>query len=574
MKKIVDTQSIFYNHFESLKKYPKWLFAPVIFLLKKLFHEQEVNEFLAKHAHLEGFEFVEAVVEHFNVSYKSSSKEKLNIPSSGKVIIVANHPLGALDALCLIMLVKEVRQDIKIVANELLSYFPGISPLIIPVDAMNGKSKKESIKDLYKALDDENVLIIFPSGEVSRARPTGVKDTKWNKGFLTFAKKANAPILPIYIKARNSSFFYTASMLSKSFATLLLPNEMFKKKNGVLEYKIGEIIPYKFIAEMSILTDKQAVLLIQKHLYKIARKKQGIIKTQSPIAHPENRQALKSELQSAELLGYASDKKLIYLAQYKKDSPLMREIGRLREFTFRQVEEGTGGKRDIDRYDEYYKHIVLWDDDDLEIVGSYRIGESDYIMEKYGKSGFYSNTLFEYEEGMDEYLKNSVELGRSFVQPRYWGSRALDYLWQGVGAYLHKNRHINYLFGPVTLSNSYPKINKNMIIHFYAHYFAPPKKLVSEKEPFVISRYERKEVESLYSGKSYKDDFRVLKNKLPLGTSVPTLYKQYAELCDEGGIFFAGFNVDHEFGDCVDSFIVVKVGKIKKTKKSRYIKGL
>lgn len=569
---MIDINSAFYKQFPKAKSYPKWIFKPVIYTLKKLFCEETVNDLLQKNGHLEGFEFVEAVVEYFNVSYKASSKEKLNIPSSGRVIIIANHPLGALDALCLILLIREIRSDIKVVANELLMYFPQLHPWLIPVDAMSGKSRKDSIKNVYKALKEEQAVIMFPSGEVSRVRPTGVRDTKWNKGFLTFAKKSNSPILPVYIKARNSSLFYTISMINKPLAAYFLAQEMVKKRNGVIEYKIGEIIPYKSISENPITSDKQSVTLIQKHLYRVGRGKSGIIKTQTPIAHPEDRQKLKEELNKAQVLGKTSDGKIIYLFDYFKESALMREIGRLREFTFRKVEEGTGGKRDIDRYDEYYRHLVLWDENDLEVVGAYRLGEANYIMQKLGKKGFYSNTLFEFLDSFDLYLKDSVEMGRSFVQPKYWGSRALDYLWQGIGAYLHVNQNIKYLFGPVSLSNTYPKMAKNMIINFYKQYFSPPIKLVNSKEPFIMSKIELDEVKSICNTNDYKNDFRCLKSKLPLGIGVPTLYKQYADLCDEGGVYFAGFNVDHEFGDCVDGFLVVHVEKIKQSKRERYIK--
>lgn len=572
MKKAVDIEKAFYNYFPKLNSYPKWLFVPFVYILKKLLHETEVNELLEKKGDLSGFEFVEEVVKYFGVSYKVSNNDKLNIPASGKAIIIANHPLGALDALCLILLVREVRSDIKVVANELLMHFPQLHSWLIPVDAMSGKSRKESMKSIYQALKEEKILIMFPSGEVSRVRPTGVRDGKWQKGFLSFARRSNAPILPVFIKAKNSGLFYTVSMINKMLAALLLPNEMFRQRGKTIEYKIGEIIPAKSIQSLQITSDKQIATLIQKHLYRVGKGKRGILKTERSVAHPEERKALINELKGAQTLGHTSDGKIIYLFEHFPNSAIIREIGRLREFTFRKVEEGTGEQRDIDKYDKYYKHLILWDENDMEIVGAYRIGVADEIYEKYGKDGFYSHTLFEFLEGFDEYLKNSIEMGRSFVQPKYWGSRALDYLWQGIGAYLHANPKTKYLFGPVSLSNAYPKDSKNMIIHFYKHYFSPPIKLVQAREPFVINKDEFNEVHKLCAHNNYKDDFRCLKSKLPLGTSVPTLYKQYAELCDEGGIYFAGFNIDYEFGDCVDSLIVVHVDKIKKSKKDRYIR--
>ena len=569
---MLDIRSIFFNRFPQTKRYPKWLVNSIVYLLQKLFHESEINEVLTRYGHLEGLEFIEGVLEYFDTSYIVSNQEKLNIPVSGRVIIVANHPLGALDALSLISLVREVRSDVKIVANELLMHVKPLHSLFIPVDVMGGSSTKEHIKGIYRALEEEQAVIIFPSGEVSRARPTGVRDTKWNKGFLKFAKKTQSPILPVYIKARNSSLFYGVSMINKPAAAFLLAHEMCVNKSLRIGFRVGELIAYHTIKELRI-EEKQTIGLLQKHLYRIGRGKTGIFRTQKCIAHPEDRGELRKELKNAELLGSTSDGKRIYLFTYFPESSIIREIGRLRELTFRKVEEGTGGKRDIDRYDEYYKHIVLWDEDDLEIVGAYRIGEARYINEHYGHSGFYADGLFDYQQAFDPYLYDSLEMGRSFVQPRYWGSRALDYLWQGIGAYLHKHPNVRYLFGPVSLSNAYPKLAKNMIAHFYALYFPSKEPLVVARNPFVITKSELDEVQGIFSGTDYREDFKVLKEKLgAMDLSVPTLYKQYTELCEEGGIVFVDFNIDKDFADCLDSFIVLDITKIKESKRTRYIK--
>ncbi len=568
----LDIKSIFYNQFPNVKKYPSWLLAPVIFILKKFFCEEEINGYLSKSDGLDGIDFVQGVVDYFNVTYKVDEDEVLNIPKSGRVVIIANHPLGALDALSLLLMVKKVRDDVKIVANDLLMYIPALRELLIPVDAMNAKTAKDNIKQIYSALNDEKAVIIFPSGEVSRVRPTGVRDSKWNKGFLNFAKKTNSPILPVYIKAKNSNLFYLVSMIKKDFATYLLPREMVKKQGGVIKFKIGQIIPYKSISSVPLNSNAQLSVLVQKHLYRIAKNRQGIFKTQAHIAKPQKRNDLVEELKLAQVLGQTKDEKVIYLFDYFENSAIIKEIGRLREISFRKVEEGTGKSLDLDCFDEYYKHLILWDKNELEIVGAYRLGEANFIMKSKGIEGFYSNTLFEYLDEFNPYLKDSIELGRSFVQPKYWGSKALEYLWLGIGAYLSKNPHIKYLFGPVTLSGAYPKIAHNMIISFFKKHFSPPKSLVKAKDPFIMSKEECEEVKILCDYSDYKQDFRCLKSKLPAGSFVPTLYKQYAELCEEGGIYFADFNIDREFEDCIDSFIVVDISKMKQSKKDRYMK--
>ena len=569
---MINVQASVLNKYPKVQSIPKPILSPLFAAVKKVIHQNDINTFLKQQAHAGPFTFVESVLDYFDFSYKFSSNQIENIPASGRVVIIANHPLGALDALSLIHLVKRVRSDIKVVANDMLSQIEQLKPILVGVNTFGDNISKGSVKEIHDTLNREEALIIFPSGEVSRARPNGVKDTKWHKGFLKFATKNRAPILPIHIKAKNSAFFYTLSSLNKRLSTILLPHEMFRKRNGSLEFSIGESIPFNSFAN-NPLDVKSQIKLFKRHLYRVAKGKKGVFTTERCIAHPENRQILKQELAQCQSLGQTSDGKKIYLYEYEKGSVILQEIARLREYTFRKVEEGTGKKRDKDDYDYYYKHIVLWDDKELEIAGAYRIAESNYVYENYGKEGFYTNSLFQFDEGFRPYLNNSIELGRSFVQPKYWGSRALDYLWQGIGAYLYENSHIKYMFGAVTLSASMPKSAQELIIYYYDKYYGNHHELLHLKDAFKFSKNAVEDLEFIFKSNEVKEDFRILREQLDYyGITVPTLYKQYADLCEAGGISFMGYNVDKDFGNCVDSFILVEIEKVKDKKRERYIK--
>jgi putative hemolysin len=570
---MINLQKSVLQKFPAISKYPKIIKSPFFSVLKKIIHEDDINSFLKENKNNRDYEFIEAVLDYFNFNYTVSSRCKQNIPSTGKVVIIANHPLGSLDALTLIKMVAEVRKDIKVVANDMLMQIENLKGLLIPIDNIGGKSTKESIKSIYKSLLDEEALIVFPAGEVSRVRPTGIKDTKWRSGFLKFAMKAKAPILPIFIDAKNSPLFYTVSSINKKLSTMLLPNEMFNKHDKSIEFKVGELIPYESI-NISSITEKEKVDLLKRHLYKISKGKQGVFKTQSPISHPVNKKELKNALKDAKKLGETLDNKKIYLYEYKKDQTILKEIGRLREYTFRKVGEGTGSKIDIDSYDYYYKHIVLWDEDNLEIVGSYRIGVGNQIASDDKLGGFYSNTLFDYSKEFEKYLPDSIELGRSFVQPKYWGSRALDYLWQGIGAYLKNNPDIKYMYGPVSISDTYSNTAKAMIVHYYSLYYGSKKdNLVRPKDKFVIPNDEKKLFKKLFVNEDKAKDFKVLKENLSyIDALVPTLYKQYTDLCEDGGVEFMGFSIDKDFNDCLDGFIFVKIEKVKDNKRKRYIR--
>ncbi len=553
---------------EKIKKSP--INKPITFAIKKILKEKEVNEFLKNNSHLSPIEFIEKIFEELNFDYKVSSKEIENIPTSGRVVIVANHPLAGLDSLALIHLIKKIRKDVKIVANSLLKEIKPLKEMILDVDILNQKISKKNISQIIESLNNEEAVIIFPAGEVSRLTLTGIKDNKWKKGFLQLAKKTKSPILPIFIKAKNSKSFYTISAINKPISSFFLIREIFKQKDKNIEIKIGKLISYEDYADIKI-KNKTLANLFRKHVYLIGKNKKGIFRTQNPIAHPENKQLLKEELKSATLLGKTTDNKHIYLFSYSPDSPVMREIGRLREVSFRKVKEGTGQKRDIDKFDTYYKHIILWDDENLEIIGSYRIAEGEFVYKNYGKKGFYTNTLFEYNENFIPIIKNGIELGRSFIQPRYWNTRALDYLWQGIGKYLKANPQIKYLFGPVSISNLYPKFAQNLIIYYFQTYYSKNKNYTTAKNPFIITKKEINEINSIFTKQNKKEDFLSLRNILKTQQlTVPTLYKQYTELFEEEGIDFDSFNIDENF-NCVDSFIIANLDFMKENKKKRYI---
>lgn len=567
----ISVENYFTHNYPNFETLPKIVRKAVVSFFKSVFHENEINEFIKANAHLESFSFIEAILDYFNIDINIKKNQLSRIPSYGRVVIIANHPLGALDALALLHVIRDVRKDVKIVASSFLSEFENISDLLIPIDNVKGKMERSSVESIHDALKKEQAVIIFPSGEVSRARPSGIKDTKWRKGFLKIASKMQAPILPIYIGAKNSKSFYFLSMINKSLATAIIPHEMFKYQDKNISFDIGKSIPYESY-NMPSLSMADRVKLFRKHFYQVAKKKRGIFKTYNAISLAENRQELKLELENATPLGETTDGKKIYLYSNDEDNVILKEIGRLREISFRQVKEGSGKKRDIDEFDYCYEHIVLWDEKELEIVGSYRIAQAKEIIDACEIQGLYTATLFEYKDEFEKYFAHGIELGRSFVQPKYWNSRALDYLWQGIGAYLRANPQIRYMFGPVSISRSYDDEAVALLVHFYMNYFGAKEKSVEHRESYFITQENQERFKTLFVNNDYKADMVVLKEELQArGYAVPTLYKQYSDLCEEGGVQFMDFGMDKDFDNCVDGFLVVDTNKLKPQKRKRYI---
>jgi hypothetical protein len=316
--------------------------------------------------------------------------------------------------------------------------------------------------------------------------------------------------------------------------------------------------------------------LFRKHVYRLARGQRGVFLTTETVAAPENRLLLKRELEQCELLGNTPDGRQIFLYRQQSSDCLMREIGRLRELTFRSVGEGTGLPRDIDRFDRDYLQLVLWDPQQLEIAGAYRIGDSGELLSRKGPDALYTHTLFEFGPGMRPILERGLELGRSFVQPRYQNRQSLDYLWCGIGAYLRRYPNYRYLYGPVSISRFYGDAAIARIVYYYSSHYSGQEGCneldVSGRTPYLVQPEHQQQLISQFSGTDREADFKALRRYLAEhGMPVPTLFKHYAEVAEPGGVRFAAFNIDADFGDCVDGFLVVDLTQLKPRKRKRYL---
>ncbi len=537
-------------------------------LLKKLFHEEEFRQFAADHRHLKGLDMVEQVLEHLDILCTLPAHDLEQIPAHGPLIVMANHPTGTLDGLALLYAVSRVRRDVKVVTNRMLTHLEPLSSLFIPVDNIGGRTAKSSFTLMEQHLQHAGVLIFFPAGEVSRPTRTGIRDKKWHPGFIKLAAKFRAPLLPVNIHARNSLLFYASTLLAPNLSMLLLMQQMFRRRHSRLPVKIGQQIGWSHWFSPT-LSPREMAEQCRQHVLRLGKGLPGIFKTESAIARPEDRATLKRELAQAESLGTTADGKTIYLWQRngQEEAPILRELGRLREIAFRAVGEGSGKRRDTDSFDDDYLHLILWDDEDLEIVGAYRFIPT--AMRE--PEALYSYSLFHYDDKMQDILEHGIELGRSFIQPRYWGRRGLDYLWSGIGAYLARYPHYRYLFGPVSISGGLPPAARDLLVAFYRLWFPATHPLAASRRPYPASL---PEVLAQFGGEDYVEDLTRLKSLLGnLGCGIPPLYKQYSELCEPGGVQFIDFGSDPSFNNCVDGLVLVDLCYLKANRYQRYIEA-
>jgi len=557
--------------FPQVARTPALLRKPAFSFLRQLVHEHEINRFLAGNRDVVGLSWIDRVFELFNFSYSVSARDRANIPAQGRVLIIANHPIGSLDGLALLRLVGEVRPDVKIIANDLLNHFTQLQPLLIPVDVFNGGSAIGSYRKVVAELEAERAVIIFPAGEVSRASPVGVRDPQWRGGFLHFARKANAPILPVRVAARNSLLFYGVSMLSKPASTMMLSDEMFKHQHNTISFHIGEVIPSARLFSQQV-PDRSLVQRLRRHVYKLGRPRPVIFETERTVAHPEHRQLLQRELNAAMLLGTTRDDMAIHLVEWSESSAVLREIGRLRELAFRKAGEGTGKRRDLDDFDQRYRHLVLWDRKALEIAGAYRIGECATLLDAQGSAGLYTQTLYDFTPEFLHLLPQAIELGRSFVSPAYQGKACLDYLWQGIGAYLAHHPEVRYLFGPVSMSASYPSALMEELVYCFSRYYGAARTLAVAREPFRFTDQRKAELERLYEGLDRDSGMAQLHASFEaMGCRIPVLYRQYTALFEDGGFQALVFSRDPDFADCLDGLCLTDLSLLKQNKRARYI---
>ena len=523
-----------------------------------------VDAFLAANREVQGFAFVTAALQFLGTRYRVEPAALARIPAQGRLLVVANHPSGALDALALLDAVGRVRRDVRIVANDFLGAIPNLREQLLPVRILGGRPSPDSLRAVEAALGRGECVIVFPAGEVSRLGPRGVRDTRWRRGFLRFARACDAPVLPVRIQARNSALFYGASALFKPAGTALLAREMFARRARALTLRVGAA------RKIPANVDVQALLRdIRRELYALGTRRERLPACAAgpePVAPAVDADAVRAGVAAMRLLGATSDGKQIRVGTLAADAPLLREIGRLRELTFRAVGEGTGRSLDVDAWDSWYEHIVLWDEAAGRIAGAYRIARGAPVLAAHGIRGLYTASLFDYADDAVARIAQGMELGRSFVAPDYWGSRSIDYLWQGIGAYLRAHPRVRYLFGAVSISAALPPAAREQIVAHYAHYHGGDGEVVS-KRPFAY-----RAAQPADAAMDADTAFRVLKGNLDaLGAQVPMLYKQYTELCEPGGARFLAFGVDPDFSDAVDGLIEVDIAQMRPKKRQRYL---
>jgi len=498
-----------------------------------------------------------------NIKYVVDETNLKNISPKGSCVFICNHPTGMLDGIVLIDLISRVRPDVKFLGNFLLGRMDVLSQFFIEVDPFDA-SNTHNIKGIKAALEHVkagNCLAVFPAGEVSTVHGFRIQDKKWPHSMMKLIRKVNVPIIPMFMSGKNSPSFHIWGFFHPFLRTMQLIRQFNRKDNTTVRVAIGApILPVRTAtlnAKEYADFVRMNVDLLRKTLTNKTDTPKATNIVNAPIALSNNKDLIIKEIDELkeEHTLFQQGPFTLLFAHPRNLNYVMEEIGRLREITFREVGEGTNRALDIDKYDTYYHQLFIWDHEQKTIVGAYRIGMGKEIISKYGRKGFYTDSIFQLGKAFNPVLHKTIELGRSFIIKPYQGnSVTLMLLWKGILQVLLQNEAYRYLLGPVSISNEYSDISKTLIEryirkhHFdYYHrkFVTPTHPLPKEKFGFVKNYL--KDINSLELLDKLIID---LENKQ---RGLPVLVKRYLQL--NGKVL--AFNIDVNFNNCLDVLMLL-----------------
>jgi putative hemolysin len=550
-------------------------------LLMKVLKISTLNKIYKRNKHLNEIPFLDGILGDFQIKFEIPDEDLKRLPKEGPYITISNHPLGGIDGILLLKLMLEQRKDFKIIANFLLHRIEPLKPYIMPVnpfeDRKDVKSSLSGFKSAILHLRDGHPLGIFPAGEVSTYRDGKlVVDRPWEEAAMKLVRKAEVPVVPIYFHAKNSKLFYKLSKISDTFRTAKLPSELLTQKRRTIRVRIGKPISVADQKEHNTLEDFTEFLRRKTYMLsntfedkpKILDNISSSLKTpKAPknIVTPVENGLMTKEVDALR----ENDSRLlqsknyeVFLAQADYIPNILREIGRLREITFREVGEGTNEAIDLDAFDNYYHHMFLWDNERNVLAGAYRMGLGSQIYERYGIDGFYLQDLFRFELELHKMMSQSIEMGRAFIIKEYQQKpMPLFLLWKGIVHTTLRFPEHKYLIGGVSISNQFSNFSKSLMVEFMkSHYYDPyiaqyvhPKKefkvkLKDADKDFVFDEAEA----DLNKFDKFIDEIE------PGALRLPVLLKKYIKQ----NARLVAFNVDPLFNNSVDGLMYIRIADL------------
>ncbi len=549
-------------------------------LILKTTKLSRINKEYDKRKNLKGTDFIDSILKEFEIDYEIPEKDLKRIPKEGPFITISNHPLGGIDGMILMKLVLQSRPDYKVIANFLLHRLDPLKPFILPVnpfeDHKEAKSSLSGMKNAIAHLKEGNALGIFPAGEVSTYRDKKViVDKPWEPSAMKLIQKSKVPVVPIYFHAKNSLFFYRLASFSDVLRTAKLPSEMLSQRRRKIKVRVGHPISVEDQLEHPNLEAYTAFLRRKTYMLANAFEKKKLLSNlpktlkipRSPkdIAEETNSELMNIEVENCRKM----DKRLlqsrnyeVFLAKREVIPNILNEIGRLREITFREVGEGTNNSTDLDKFDEYYHHLFLWDNETEKIAGAYRMGMGSEIFAEHGINGFYLQDLFRFEPELHKMMSQSIEMGRAFIIKEYQQKpMPLFLLWKGIVHCTLRFPEHKYLIGGVTISDKFSNFSKSLMIEFMkSNYYDPyVAQYVRPKKEFKVKLEDADKDLVFDESEADLNKFDKIIDELESeNLRLPVLIKKYIKQNAK----VVAFNVDPLFNDAVDGLMYIRIADL------------
>ena len=548
--------------------------------LMKMLKIDTMNRIYDRNKHLSELEFINALLDEFEINFEIPEEDLKRIPKEGPFITISNHPLGGIDGILLLKLLLEKRSDFKIIANFLLHRIVPLKPYVMPVnpfeDRKDVKSSVMGFKTALAHLKEGHPLGIFPAGEVSTYRDDKlVVDKPWEVAAMKLVKKAEVPVVPIYFHAKNSKLFYRMAKLNDTLRTAKLPSELLTQKERLIKVRIGNPISVADQTEHETL--EEFTEFLRKKTYVLAnpfQKKKLLENIPKTLKIPKPPRkiagAVSVEMMEAEIeLLREDDKRLlisknyeVFLAPAPSIPNILQEIGRLREITFREVGEGTNNPTDLDKFDSYYHHMFLWDGQAKKLVGAYRMGLGSKIFPQFGINGFYLQDLFRFEPELYPMMKQSIEMGRAFIIKEYQQRpMPLFLLWKGIVHTTLRFPEHKFLIGGVSISNKFSEFSKSLMIEFMkSNYYDPyVAQYINPKKEFKVKLKDADKDFIFDETEADLNKFDKLIDEVEPGSlRLPVLIKKYIKQNAK----VVAFNVDPMFNNAVDGLMYIRIADL------------
>ncbi|SDW90298.1 GNAT family N-acyltransferase [Aequorivita viscosa] len=548
--------------------------------LMQVLNISALNKIYDKHKHLTNLDFINALLDEFEINFEIPEEDLRRIPKNGAFVTISNHPLGGIDGILLLKLLLEQRSDYKIIANFLLHRIEPLKPYVMPVnpfeDRKDVKSSTVGIKSALKHLQDGHPLGIFPAGEVSTHREGRLLvDRPWEEGAMKLVKKAQVPIVPIYFHAKNSKMFYRMASVSDTMRTAKLPSELLTQKDRLIKVRIGNPISVEDQNEHKSLLGFTQFIRRKTYMLSNAFERKKLLdnipktlkfpKPPKKIAGPISVDKMMAEVEKLR----QEDKRLltsknyeVFLAKAQSIPYVLQEIGRLREITFREVGEGTNNSTDLDKFDSYYHHMFLWDNEAQKIAGAYRMGLGSEIFPRYGINGFYLQDLFRFEPELYEMMSESIEMGRAFIIKEYQQRpMPLFLLWKGIVHTTLRFPEHRYLIGGVSISNKFSEFSKGLMIEFMkSNYYDPyVAQFIKPKKEYKVKLKDADKDFIFDASEADLNKFdKIIDEVEPGSLRIPVLIKKYIKQNAK----VIAFNVDPLFNNAIDGLMYIRIADL------------